>query len=105
MEDIANDNVIDFTKAQNRSLDFEGYNMTLEIQQALSNYVLNKIPPGGFLTAILANDLMGAVGRCDAWNHHYMKDICNFVYNRIPSNAWGSYYHVQKYLETPDIKE
>ena len=103
MEEIANDNVLDFTKAQNRSLDFEGYSIPQYTQEALSNYVLNKLPPGGFLTAVLANDLMGAVARCDAWNHAYMKDICNFVYNRMPSNAWGSYYHVQKYLETPNI--
>lgn len=100
MQDVANDNVLDFTLAKNRSLDYEGYEVPFHTQVALNNYVFNKLQPGGFLIAVLANDLMGAVSKCDAWNHHYMKDICNFVYNRIPSNAWGSYHAVQKYLES-----
>ena len=102
MEDIANDNVLDFTKSKNRSLDFEGYNIPSHTQEALNNYVLNKYQPSSFLTAVLANDLMGAIGRADHWNQQYLKDICNFVYNRVPTNAWGSYYHVQKYLESTE---
>jgi len=102
MQDVANDNVLDFTLAKNRSLDYEGYDIPFYTQQSLNLYVFNKIQPGGFLIAVLANDLMGAVSKCDAWNHHHMKDICNFVYNRIPSNAWGSYHAVQKYLESAE---
>lgn len=34
----------------------------------VENYVKHKIPPGGFLTAVIENDLQGAVGRADYEN-------------------------------------
>lgn len=36
---------------------------------------------GGFLDAVLRNDLMGAMNRADKWNAIYLHLICRFLYN------------------------
>lgn len=95
-------NVIDFTKL--RRLDFEGYNIPEHTQGALERYILDRLAPGGFLTAVLANDLFGATGRADYMNANTLKDICGWIYMRAPRDCWGSYEIVTKYLETPRVK-
>lgn len=95
-------NVIDFTKA--RRLDFSGYEVPEHTQGAIERYILDRLAPGGFLTAVLANDLFGAVGRADAMNTHALKDIVGWIYMRAPRDCWGSYEIVRKYLETPRVK-
>lgn len=95
-------NVIDFTKA--RRLDFKDYAIPDHTKGALERYILDGLEPGGFLTAVLANDLFGAVGKADHMNAYALKDICGWVYNYAPRNSWGSYEIVRKYLETPRVK-
>lgn len=55
-------------------------------------------PFGGFLTAILANDLVGAVERADAENVRLLKNYASYLYNEMPGRTgdaavdfWGSY--------------
>ena len=76
--------------------------ITEEIKESLKRYVENKIPTGGFLRAVLANDLFEAVGRADAVNRHILFDICSYIYNDIPSSCWGSYEKVDKWLGIED---
>ena len=65
---------------------------------ALDRYVNHRLQPGGFLTAVLSNDLFGAVGKADSYNKLALTDICQYIYNEVPSNAWGSYEVVRNYL-------
>lgn len=62
--------------------------------QSLLDYVGvshgRRIPTGGFLEAVLSNDLFGAIGRADTENSQAIHAICTFVYNRLPSGSWGS---------------
>jgi hypothetical protein len=71
-------------------LDFSDYKVPEHTQIALSDYIERGIPVGGFLNAVLANDLAGAVGRADAANLHALKDIVNWVYNHAPQNCHGN---------------
>lgn len=71
-------------------LSFEGYDIPYHTQQALNDWVCEGYWPGGFLTAVLVNDLQGAVARADYLNIVSLKEICTFVYNRIPAKAWGN---------------
>jgi hypothetical protein len=48
------------------------------------------IMPGGFLTAVLENNLSEAFGRADMHNSRILKEIVGYVYNRLPSKSWGS---------------
>jgi len=45
---------------------------------------------GGFLTALLENDLCGAVLRADPRNTACLDEWVRFLINHAPSNAWGS---------------
>jgi len=45
---------------------------------------------GDFLTAVLENNLMEAVGRADDINREHLHTICMFVHNELPANCHGS---------------
>lgn len=66
---------------------------------ALDRYVNQRIQPGGFLTAVLSNDLFGAVAKADSANKLALYDICQYIYNEVPGNAWGSYDAVRVYIK------
>lgn len=67
-------------------------------KMALNNYVENKYSPGGFLWAVLSNDLFGAVGLADKQNREALSEIVSYVYNYLPSNSWGSEEKVRAWL-------
>ena len=82
------------------ALDFTDYEGVPELTRgALERYVEHKFLPGGFLIAVLSNDLMGAVSRADSENIVALRDIVAFIYNRCPIDCWGSEERVWKYLE------
>ena len=66
---------------------------------ALNRYVEHKLAPGGFLTAVLSNDLFGAVARADSENLVALPDIVKYIYNELPSDCWGSRGIVNRFLE------
>ena len=57
---------------------------------ALRRYVLDGLEPGGFLQAVLTNDLMEACGRADVENSLCLPHIATFIYNCTPSHSHGS---------------
>jgi hypothetical protein len=67
---------------------------------ALDRYVEHKMLPGGFLMAVLTNDLFGAVGRADSENLAALPDIVRYVYNQMPADSWGSKDQIYKFVET-----
>lgn len=83
----------------------EYYPIRDDLYGALERYLNNGIMPGSFLTAVLENNLCEAFGRADICNEHNMKNIVGYVYNHLPSNAWGSKERVTTYLENLRSKE
>ncbi len=61
-----------------------------EILMGLARYINQRILPGGFLRAVLSNDLMGAVCRADPDSLAALQHICKFLYNHCPSPCHGS---------------
>jgi len=59
--------------------------------QALERYRDKKVETGGFLRAVLSNDLEQAVTRADKENREALPIIVTWVFNELPSGAWGSY--------------
>jgi hypothetical protein len=57
---------------------------------ALERYVVDGLPPGSFLSAVLTNDLVEAVGRADDQNLAALVDIVRLIYNYIPGSSWHS---------------
>ena len=53
-------------------------------------YIEHGIEPGGFLTAVICNDLFEAFGHADWINQERMKDWVMFFYNEAPAGCFGS---------------
>ncbi len=62
----------------------------LRFKESIDRYVENGMEPGGFITAVLENDLVGAFGRADTAAMTNLKHIICYCYNEIPSICWGS---------------
>jgi len=65
----------------------------------LQRYIKNGILPGGFLTAVLQNDLIASFERADQHSKAAMEDIVTYMYNYIPMAAWGSPERVRDWSE------
>jgi hypothetical protein len=67
--------------------------------QGLHMYVNEHCPPGGFLEALLSNDLVGACQEADRLNQKYIFNIVQVVHHYIPSTCWGSPDRVAEWLD------
>lgn len=65
----------------------------------IKRYVERGIPPGHFLTALLSNDLMGAVGRADEENLAALTRWAIFIRWELPSGCHGSPERVKDWIE------
>ena len=61
-----------------------------ECVESLVRYVNHRIPTGGFLQAVLENNLMEAMARADLFNRHNLFLICQYIYNYLPHISKGS---------------
>ena len=88
------------------SLNFEGYHDIPEhTRQTLVDYVELGYEPGGFVSAVLSNNLVEAFGRGDMRNIAALGSIVKFMYNRMPMNAWGSEERVLAHLNSFDASK
>lgn len=77
--------------------------MSLPIRQDIKNaiqlYADHGYHPGGFLTAVLQNDLFEAFGRADSYNLESMPEIIKFIWNEIPGACHGSKEKFEAWVE------
>jgi hypothetical protein len=69
---------------------FDTYKLPTHTESSLESYILQGIPTGGFLQAVLSNNLREAVSRADDQNQRALVNIVKFLYNHAPSACWGS---------------
>lgn len=74
------------------------YQIPKHTYDSLKLYVEKRISPGGFLYAVLTNDLFKAICSANSENLKMIKEICWFVYNEMPFDSWGSVEKVKKWL-------
>ena len=72
------------------------------VDEALENYLMHGLQPGGFLTAVLANDLRLAAGRADHWNKDRLPEIVTEVFQKVPDAALYSYNAVRDWCRDVD---
>ena len=70
--------------------------------RTINDYVEHGFEPGGFMTAVLAHDLMESFVRADMENRNSMFQICSYIYSEIPSSCHGSYEVVENWLNKRD---
>ena len=83
----------------NGKLVFEGEYAKIpsNTKDALVRYVERRIIPGGFLQAVLQNDLFAAVGYADQENLTHLRLIVQYVFNHIPTRFYGSRETLEEY--------
>jgi hypothetical protein len=65
----------------------------------LALYLVKGIEPGGFMMAVLENDLMGAFSRADINSRAGMFELVQFLYNDTPRNCHGSREAVMAWMK------
>lgn len=68
------------------------------MHDALVAYIVQRVPPGGFLTAVLENNLMNAFGRADNENRRALFAYTKFLYNHAAISCYGSPEKVNAWL-------
>jgi len=61
-----------------------------DVKEHLDAYAYYGKPLGGFLTAVVTNDLFEAMGKADSYNRASLYQICHYIYNELPADCWGS---------------
>jgi hypothetical protein len=69
------------------------------MRDSMKAYIEGRVPPGGFLTAVLSNNLMDACARADHINIKRLPDYCLFLYNEAPRGCHGSPEKVKAWLK------
>lgn len=75
--------------------------LPLWLQGGVKRYFEQRIRPGHFLTAVLANDLYAALGRADDQALKDLPDLVKWLYWEAPSEAYGSKEKLAKWLGQP----
>ena len=84
-----------------RKYDFVEYEScpSATIAQSMEGYIEHGWEVGGFLYAVLTNDLFEAVGRADHVNRLLLPAIVSWIYNEAPSACWGDKDRVKTWME------
>jgi hypothetical protein len=72
------------------------------VHEGLREYIAARRPVGGFLTAVLSNDLLEACVRADEINQRCLTAIVHFLHAYAPAPCWGSPEKVTAWLTDPD---
>lgn len=79
------------------NIDYSG--LPVHMQSGTRDYIEHGYEPGGFLTAVICNDLFAAVGRADLVNQKAIVDWVKFFYNKAPAGCWGSRESMEAWME------
>ena len=72
----------------------------IHILDSINRYVEHRLSPGGFVTAVLSNDLTGAFNQADTDSEAGIRDILKYVRWEIPAESWGSPAKVEAWLNS-----
>ena len=75
-----------------------GRKIPMETLAVLRRYVVDGLKPGHFLTAVMSNDLFGAVSHAVGDNRDVLADIVTFLHSYCPGACYGSSYHCERWL-------
>lgn len=85
-------NEVGYTEAAKES------GIPMHMIEELVQYILVGRPLGGFLYALLSNDLERAMRKADPINSGRLQNYLNFLDSYAPAACWGSQEKVSKWL-------
>jgi len=74
-------------------------------QGGLERYRDNHCEPGGFLYAVLTNNLRLAVRRADSENLAELPRIVTWIFHNMPTTAWGDEERYRAWINNEKAKE
>lgn len=74
------------------------YLIPAHLRDGMLRYLRDGIEPGHFLTAVLENNMMEAMGRADEMSRAGLYSICQYLYNHAPGSCYGSPERVQRWM-------
>lgn len=78
------------------AIDYSG--LPEHMREGARGYIEHGAEPGGFLRAVLENDLVGAAVKADAVNLVSLQRWAKFLYNQAPAGSWGSREAVNEWI-------
>lgn len=73
-----------------------------QLLESLERYEKEHVPTGGFLRAVLSNDLAEAALRADEYNRQILQQLIVYIHNEMPQECWGSPEKVRAWIEEGD---
>lgn len=77
-------------KNQQKIYKFKDFYIPERMMESISRYVKEGVRPGSFLTAVICNNLRGAISSADSENLENLPAFMTYFYNETPSECWGS---------------
>lgn len=77
----------------------DGFYIPERMMGGLRRYIERGVLPGDFLRAVLRNDLRAACERADDENLRNLPAYVSYLYNKAPSNCWGSPQKVSAWVD------
>jgi hypothetical protein len=71
------------------------------LREGLRAYMMEHRPTGGFLAAVLENDLFLASSRADPQSQRSFHAIAKYIYNCAPGQCYGSREKVDAWVSKP----
>lgn len=87
-----------FTTIADQPIQWPERQIDMDMALAIKQYVEDKRPVGGFLRALLANDLTDAATRADKGNALTLADLAKFAYWNVPAHLRGSRERVNAHI-------
>lgn len=87
--------------------DWRSYLVRSEVPEHLHEgfvmYLMHRVRPGSFLTAVLENDLNQAVANADPTSGRMLREVVGFLRGWAPHNAWGSAEIVEAWVKRTEV--
>lgn len=81
------------------SYKFRRFEIPERMMNGIKNYVNNGVEPGGFLKAVISNNLFEAVGKADDENIQNLPAFTAYFYNETPSECYGSKEKMNNWIQ------
>lgn len=103
-QDIDKESTIIRDRRQYLLSNMKEYHIPVYMHLGLLNYIIDGIPVGSFLTAVLENNLLKAVRNGDDANQRALHSYVNFLYNHAPNGCFGKEGVMQHWKERGGLR-
>jgi len=79
--------------------EFRGIKLDKHDLYPFNDYIVNRVPPGSFVTAVLQNNLFSCYFHADDNNFQKVPAYVAYLYNHAPANCWGSEKAIEAWLK------